>query len=647
MQLPYTTDYPGAVSSAAQALGFTFSAVVLWRPLRSRSATALFVAAILVAAALPIFGGQWLALAPQLKLVNVLQASSLLALLAMLAQRPAWLKALATVGVGVLLVLTRFIKGSDDELMFAHLFCYGVLYGAYLSTVAPPTRNWRLYVRSDSFRSHDAVVFTVAVAAAFSVTHLVFDARTANGDELANTFQASLYAQLKAYAPIPKCPEAFENWWVFRHAGRAFSQYTPGWPLFMAVFVPLGALPLAGPVMFGILSVAVARISRRLASALGDARNSRRIVATAGVLGPLFAMLGPSLMLNAASRFSHTMVCACFAWSVESLCVVSERGVSRHRSWRYGTVLGASTVLGLATRPADGAMLGIGIFLYFLRAAVGCRISWRTFWAMALAFSLFGALTLIILRLQLGEWFQTAYALGPSIHPEAKMVFSVPKPNEFKYGFPLATGSYCWWPAAPALGVAGLMQALAGRERRIPFMFVTSGLPHLILYALVEFGRGVDNGLGPRYQLPLVVPMATGMAALLAPLAVTFAAQVHMRWRARVGALACAVVAAGAIVHGVVRIAPLVYPVAATENRHATSPIRNAQERALKQAIVWIIPGDATAHETNLAQNDPTEPNPDVFFFIWRGVQTEQCVSKNFPGRTWYRSDRAGAIRPF
>ena len=58
---------------------------------------------------------------------------------------------------------------------------------------------------------------------------------------------------------IPPCASMFENYWVFRHEGRAFSQYTPGWPLFMAPFSRLGVIYLAGPVMAGILAVGIGR----------------------------------------------------------------------------------------------------------------------------------------------------------------------------------------------------------------------------------------------------------------------------------------------------------------------------------------------------------------------------------------------------
>ena len=88
----------------------------------------------------------------------------------------------------------------------------------------------------------------------------------------------------------------------------------------------------------------------------------------------------------------------------------------------------------------------------------------------------FGGLVLTILHLQTTGWFKTGYSVVESIHPEATLRLSWPFPNQLKYPIPLATGSYCWWPCAPALGVAGLVRALGGRERRVSFMMVVSAL---------------------------------------------------------------------------------------------------------------------------------------------------------------------------
>ncbi|HEY0466734.1 MAG TPA: hypothetical protein VGC79_21150, partial [Polyangiaceae bacterium] len=499
-----------------------------------------------------------------------------------------------------------------------------------------------------SFLLQEVILFVLTVGLAFLVTNLAFGRMVYNGDEIANTYQADVYGHLRAYGDIPPCASMFENYWVFRHQGRAFSQYTPGWPLFMAPFSRLGVIYLAGPVMAGIAAIGIGRLSRRLAADLGSTpENSRRIVAIASVLGPVSALLGPSMLLNGASRFSHTMVCACFAWAIESLCVVSEPNNSRARAWLSGLGLGSAAALLLATRPADGGTLGVGIFAYFAWAVFRRRLAWQGFAGTALGFAVFGGLTAVILRLQLGEWFQTAYKLAPTIHGEAKLILNWPQPNEVRFGVPLATGSYCWWPAAPALGIAGLIRALGGRERRVAFMLLVGGSALLGFYYFVQFGRWIDDGLGPRYHLPLVVAMAAGGAALLAPLF----ARIPFGKLAAPGvwfwSLLSSLSVVAAMIYGVVRIAPLIYTVAERDYTYSTAPFRGAKKMGLKNAIVIIVNGKTTETEDNMAQNMPMDPNPEVLWLIRHNKADDACARKHFPDRTWYRAGMDETLLPY
>ena len=661
MTTPYTDDFPRVVAVAGQSIAATLTALIWSRPLRTRTATLLFVAAVWVAMLAPSFPvvAGLLHLDPSPRDLSLLELSGTLAIVAMVLHGSSRLAVLAALGQFGLYAVAHALRDSNFELSFAYLLFFGLLVGAHALGALPPATSRGAAGASGArrFGRQDLAIFLIAVGLALLVTNLVFGRVVFNGDEVANSFQADVYGHLRAAAPIPPCPSMFENYWVFRYQGHAFSQYTPGWPLFMAPFQRLGVIWLAGPVMGGLLAVGLARLSRRVASGLGEnPEQSERLAMIAGWLGPLLAIAGPSLLLNSGSRFSHTMVCACFAWAVESLCVLSERpaatdqpgssSLSHGRMWRYGLLLGAATSLGLATRPADGGTLGVGIFLYFAWAVVRRRISMPAIAATAAGFLFFGGLTAIILRLQLGAWFRTGYFLSASVHPEARLVFSWPEPNLVKFGIPLATGAYCWWPIAPALGVAGLLRALGGRQRRAVFMLVIGGLALLGFYFRVEFGRGGDDGLGTRYLLPLVVPMAVGTAVILAPLlaaALAGASTTRRRFRS----IGPAALAALAVVTGTARIAPNIYPVAAAEYKNGTAPLRGARRAGLKNAIVAIEPGHVPVHETNLAQNPPMNPNPDVLFLIRRSPADEVCARQNFPGRTWYRAGMTEALPPW
>ncbi|HEX6766532.1 MAG TPA: hypothetical protein VF103_13660, partial [Polyangiaceae bacterium] len=501
--------------------------------------------------------------------------------------------------------------------------------------------------RTQSHGLQDIGIFVVVAVLAALACRWTFDGFIFNGDEVANTYQADVYGHFRAYGPVPACPSMFENYWVFRHEGRAFSQYTPGWPIFMATFQRLGVIWLAGPTMAGIVAVGVARLSRRLAWGLGGTtEETAAIVRLAGPLGAALAFLGPSMLLNGASRFSHTMVCACFAWAVECACVVSETKISHRRAWGYGLLLGAATAFGVATRPADGGMLGVGVFSYFVWALLRGRVGWRVLAGTALTFLFVSGLTATILKLQLGAWFKTAYSISGSIHPEAELKLSPPAPHQIKLAIPLAVGSYCWWPAGLALGLAGHVQALGGRERRVVFMLITSIVVLMGFYSFVEFGRFSYDGLGPRYVLPTVVVIAPGTAALLASPMRGFALGLRrgIRFRARLRSTSLALALVLCLGAGIYRLAPFIYPGARSESMGATAPLRGAAELGLKNAIVILEPGKVPADVTNLAQNAPFDEHPNVLFLTHRSAADEACARREFPGRTWYRAGRTESL---
>jgi hypothetical protein len=146
--------------------------------------------------------------------------------------------------------------------------------------------------------------------------------------------------------------------------------------------------------------------------------------------------------------------------------------------------------------------------------------------------------------------------------------------------------------------------------------------------------------------LPLVVAMAAGGAGILAPLLANLGARAG-GLLTRLKSAGPALLALAAISYGVVEIAPLVYPVGAREYEYGTAPLRAARRMGLENAIVVIEPGRVPAHETNLAQNAPMNPNPKVLFLIVRNARDEACIRKNFPGRTWYRAQMDDSLVPY
>jgi len=650
MHLPYTDRYPEVVAIASECLGVTLAGVLWSRPLSKRAANLLFAAGIAGTALLPVFPdlARRAGIGPLPSLVTVLQGALTLVTAAVVLASPRWFGGLAIVGQVGLALLGNWQVGSEYELMFAHFAWIAVLLGVHALRATPPRRA--AVEVSRGYALQDLVIFCATFALAVYVADRVFERVVYNGDEVANSFQADVYGHFRAYALPRPCAASFENYWVYNYQGRLFSQYTPGWPLFMAAFQRLGVIWLSGPAAAGILAVGVARLSRRVVSGFGATpEDAARIRQVAGPLGAGFLMLGPSVLLNAGSRFSHILVAACFAWAVECAAVVATRGVAPRRALGYGLGLGAATALGLATRPADGGMLGVGVFLYFASALVRRRISWPAFLGTASAFVAVAGLTLVILRLQVGEWFKTGYDVTPLFHPEGKLILSAPGPEDLKYGIPLATGSYCWWPVAPALGVGGLVRTLRGRERRLAFMLGTSVFCLVGFYSFVTFGRVSDDGLGPRYVLPNVVAQGTGTAAFLAPLLARLfravaGARLHPRFRIALAGPGVLVLGSAAV--GTALLVPRTYPVAYEENHVSTAPLRAARAQHLENAVVLIEQSRVLAHVTNLAQNAPMDPNPSVLFVIRNSADDEACIAKNYPGRRWYRAGKDEVLTP-
>jgi len=258
-----------------------------------------------------------------------------------------------------------------------------------------------------------------------------------------------------------------------------------------------------------------------------------------------------------------------------------------------------------------------------------------------IGFALWAGLVLVIMRLQVGVWFKTGYSLVETIYPWNRLDFSVPKPDEFRTGFPLATGSYCWWPCSPAIGLAGLA-ALRGRGRRVAFILVASMIPFVGFYTMFELGRHGDFGYGPRYQFPVVVPMAVGTGAILAQLwGQARRLSGAMGSFRRLAPLALALTAA---ISGVLGIAPLVYP-ANSIDVHEHNRLQDALAKTdLHHVVVLARQEIANIDSMDLTENLPLQYYPDQDVLVARTItpQSDVCVREHFRDRPIWRAVLVG-----
>jgi hypothetical protein len=265
-------------------------------------------------------------------------------------------------------------------------------------------------------------------------------------------------------------------------------------------------------------------------------------------------------------------------------------------------------------------------------------VHWDAVTGATLSFIVLAGLVLVILRLQLGKWFTTGYSLTAEFHGWNKMEFSFPRPHEFKWPFPLATGSYCWWPCAPPIGMAGMAMLLRGRGKRLAFMLSFGLIGLMGFYTMLGWGRGVDFGYGPRYQMPFIVPMAVGGAVALAPL-VTAALSVGAD-RSAFALGGPAALALAAAIGGVIYIAPLVYPFNYQDVHLRNVVFKAIRNEGIHNAVVIVSKGSTISDQLDLTQNLPLDlyPDQDVLVISDRAPEVHQCVRELYPTRKFYRT---------
>ena len=644
MHYPYTESWSEAAIVAQSSLAIVMTAIVVARPIRPKVASALFLGAVWIAALLPIEP----TLMPKFGVevepghaAHLLRIAAMLATAAFVVAKPWQVALLAPLGQAALWWLCSYLVDSDLELGAAHLAWFGALYGIYdrlarhaelrrspggRRDVTPPQGAPRR-----SYLVHDLVLFAIATAVGALVSSGVLYRFPNSGDEWANTFQADLFAHFKAYGTPPSCPGAFQNYWVFYYMGRAFSQYTPGWPLVMAPFQRVGLVWMATPVVSGFLAAGVAALSRRIARGMDGI--SERGVAAAGIAGALAVTFCASQALSAGARYPHTLVCAAFAWAVELVARIARDEPSWRAQWWLGVVFGATCALLLATRPTDGATLGVGLFAYFVYALIRRRIRWRAFVGTALGFGLLGGLTLVILRLQLGVWFETGYALATQFWSFAEFKMSAPPPELVKRAVPLGAMTYCYWPCAPALGFIGLFAAR--RANHVTFMLTVGALALTTFYSLVEFGRTTDAGFGPRYQLPIIVCVGAGVGAALGPL---FAAGAQ-RFAARAPVVlgGAPAVAATVIALATAQIAWFLYPVAWNEAHSRTAVHRAIAAAGLHHAVVAVRGAEVPVDPRDYLLDFDDIDAADVLVVHDQSAVDMLCLRSRFRSRRFYR----------
>jgi hypothetical protein len=640
VRTPYTNDPADALLVAQSCAALLLTSAVWSRPVRSLLRSAPLVAGLWLCALSP--SAQTLldqfasATLPQDAYLVLLAIGAFCGTVTLALARRWWLAGVAVVAEIALWQVSHWVTGSNGELAVLHLTWLGALVGLCRATASAddPVAEDLSTATPEVLRKDDLLVAGVAFVLAVLVCVVVLERGCDSDDEWAYTWQAALLAHGKAFLPAPPCGDALRNYWIFFHEGRAFAQYTPGWPCFMVPFALLRVPWLAGPCAHALLAVAVARISRRAmaASAEDRARTPRVPLRAAGIVGALTATTGATALLNGASRYSHILLAALFAWSLELTASMIYDKLERRQVLRRATLLGACTSWLLATRLGDGAMLGIGIFFFFCYGLAKGRIRLPSIAATSVGFAVVAALTLLILRLQMGVWFKTGYSLSASYYSWAEPKFSIPERDELKAGLPLAVAAYTFWPVSAGAGIAGLIDARGG-ARVLACALALSLLSLATFYTLSELGRYDDFGYGNRFYVPAVVPLGVGTALLVAP----------MLGQGRGVLNGPATLALFAMVSGALRIAPFVYPVAHADVRRYLTIEKAIAQSHIHNALVVARSSDVGVQSLDVTRNWPI-PEPDVIIAGEESPKDVTCLREHFPDRAMYRAIGVGNV---
>jgi hypothetical protein len=650
---PYTINFADSFFAAEACAGLMITALLLFWQSRSWLAFASALCGVWIAvvanAVAPFERAVGYDPGPE-TLAHILAASAACGTLAALLARRRFVAAFAAIGQVLLWLACHYVKDSDAELAALHLAWLGLVVGLLLRTRPAPAGDAVGSGAEPDYQVHDWALFAGATAVSAIVCLAIMRGREGTADEWAYTFQAAVFAKGRAYAAVPPCQPYLRNFYVFEYAGRLFASYTPGWPLFIVPFIWFRAPWLSGPFAMGLLAVGVARLARSASRASGpvQAQAPSWPLSSPGTWSGLLIATGVMMTINAGSRYPHIYAMALYAWSLEAFMMVSLPGRSVRSRWVWGIVLGAASATLLATRPAEGATMGVGIAAAFVATLIRGRLTWQAVAGAGAAFAGCGLFSLVILRLQLGTWFTTGYSLNAIVYPWNVTKYDMPKPDEWKYGLPFATSAYCWWPCCLPLGLAGLA-SLRGRSIKLLVALAAGAFFYVFYFEWLDTGQrgvGVDWGYGPRYLMLLAVPIAVGGGLAIAPLAAA-AQRRSLEGRSAMAVGGPMALVLFAIACGWARITPLVWPTVFEHTRRHGGLTTAIAQMQLKNAVVLAKPGTTGFDVLDITTNLPVDlyPHQDAIIAVDKAADTLACMKRAFPDRKFFSASGADPVR--
>jgi hypothetical protein len=207
------------------------------------------------------------------------------------------------------------------------------------------------------------VLLALTFAVYAGIARYVFAGKPLLVDEIAEVFQARIFASGRLSLPVSVAPEFFSTLNVVDTGGRTFAQFPPGGPLMLVPGVLAGAPWLMGPAFGAGAAVLYWALVRQL-----DARPGVPLGATL-----LFAF-GPFVAFMAGSHMNHvpTLFWLCLAlWSLE-------RVVRSNQTDRTDAIVcGLSFGVMASIRPLDAAVFAVPAGIWLVARAIRQPSCWH------------------------------------------------------------------------------------------------------------------------------------------------------------------------------------------------------------------------------------------------------------------------------
>jgi hypothetical protein len=404
----------------------------------------------------------------------------------------------------------------------------------------------------------------------------VFNGRALLVDEVAQLFQARIFASGRIAGVLDPAPELFSALHLVEREGKVFSQFPPGGPAVLAVGVLLGATWIAVPLCGALAVWCFAMFTRGVESE----RPGVSLLASV-----LFAF-APYMLFMSGSQMNHvpTLLGVCAA-----LFALERATAAGSRSMRHGSVHALVCGLGLGfaatIRPVDAVAFALPIAAWLAWCAVRDRRAFMPLLASGVGVAIPVGLMLWFNARTTGAPLLFGYeALWGKGHelgfhaPPWGLAHTPARGLELVSLYFLRLQTYLFETPVPSLVAAIVALLLVSSLRRLDGVLLAgSGLLVVLYFAYWHDGFY----LGPRFYVCLVPALAL------------WSARAFPEWRARWGRGASYRTMMGAAVACVCIALIATVPLRAREYRNGLKTMRwdveaAARSAGVRNAIVFV-----------------------------------------------------------